>query len=53
MAKTSKRPRVFYGWWVVAASSLIAGVGSVNTMGFSVFFIPLSREIGVSRAVLS
>ena len=37
----------------MAAGSIIAGIGSINTMGFTIFFIPISQELGLSRAVLS
>lgn len=53
LTKRLKRPKVFYGWWIVASSSLVAGIGSVNTLGFTVFFLPLSHELGLSRAVTS
>ncbi len=50
---SNKRGRVFYGWWVVAAGSLVSGLSTLNTLGFTVFFIPLSKELGLSRAVTS
>ncbi|MBI2165922.1 MAG: MFS transporter [Chloroflexi bacterium] len=52
-AVTMRSRRLFYGWWVTAASSLIAGLGSINLLGFSVFFLPLSQELGLSRAMTS
>ena len=46
--------RVFYGWWMVATGSLVAGLGSqVNMLGSTVFFLPISRELGLSRTVIS
>ena len=43
--------RVFY---VVAAGSVVAGLGSqVNMLGATVFFLPISRDLGLSRAVIS
>ncbi|MBI4236239.1 MAG: MFS transporter, partial [Chloroflexi bacterium] len=53
MTGVFKRPRLYYGWWIVATGSLVAGIGSVNLMGFTVFFLPLSRELGTTRAVTS
>ncbi|MBI2936376.1 MAG: MFS transporter [Chloroflexi bacterium] len=48
-----KRPRIYYGWWVVVSTSIVMGLGSVNTLGFTVFFLPLSQELGVSRATFA
>lgn len=48
-----RRPRVFYGWWIVAVGAFSAGLSSVNNLGFTVFFLPLSKELGLSRAVTS
>ena len=46
--------RVFYGWWIVAAGSVINAVGGgINWYGFTVFFLPLTRELGLSRAATS
>lgn len=50
-----ERPgRVFYGWWVLAACSVI---GALNAgfyyYGFGAFFTPLINEFGWSRAQLS
>lgn len=46
--------RVFYGWKVVAASSVInAAGGGVNHQGFIIFFLPLTRELELSRAAVS
>lgn len=50
-----KRARgVFYGWWVVLAGALIAAVGGgFYFYGFSTFFLPLSAELGLTRASTS
>jgi MFS family permease len=42
-----KKPRFFYGYWVMAACFAIQGIG------FGVFFKPLIAEFGWSRAALS
>lgn len=46
--------KVFYGWWIVAASFIINAFG-VGTFfyGMSTFFTPLEAEFGWSRTVLS
>jgi MFS family permease len=52
--ESPKRPRIFYGWYIVAASftSNMFVAGSY-WQGFQVFFLPLIREFGWSRAGLS
>jgi MFS family permease len=54
MIKKLDLSKVFFGWWMVIATGLIAflGVGFV-AYGFSVIFKPLSAELGLSRAVTS
>ena len=48
-----KRPRIFYGWWVVAAGMGITSLAStLFVYGFSAFFIPWRENFGWSRAVL-
>ena len=53
--KTRRGPfGTFYGWWVVAiafSGQMLAG-GFFNS-GLSVYFLPLSRDLGVSRAAVS
>ena len=47
-----KRPtNVFYGWWVVAAGMVAEAVkhGTV-VKGFSVYFIPIQTDLGLSSA---
>jgi MFS family permease len=51
--RTSRGP-VFYGWWVLALSALISGVGTgIIYHSFTVFFLPLKRDLGVSSAAIS
>lgn len=46
--------RVFYGWWIVVLGSLINGIGvGVIYHSFTVFFLPLKRDLGVSSAAIS
>ncbi|MBI4219664.1 MAG: MFS transporter [Chloroflexi bacterium] len=54
-AETARRPRrVFYGWWIVLASALTNGIGgSVQWQGFTVFFLPVARTLGLSHAATS
>ena len=49
--KKIKSNKIFYGWYIVAASSLNSGIaGSVHWKGFTVFFIPISQSLGLSSA---
>jgi MFS family permease len=46
--------RVFYGWWVVAASMIVLSIGAgFYRLGFGIFFLPLAAEFDTSRAALS
>ena len=46
--------RVFYGWWIVLLGSLNIAVGAgILIHGFSVFFLPLKRDLAVSSAAVS
>ena len=50
----SIRGRVFYGWWIVALGSFIQLVGGgILYHSFTVFFLPLKRDLGVSSAAIS
>lgn len=51
---SKKHPRVFYGWWVVGASFLIAlYTGGVIFYGFTALLEPLANEFGWSYAHIS
>jgi MFS family permease len=46
--------RVFYGWRMVGLVSLIRIVGGgLHQFGFTVFFLPISQDLGLSRAATS
>jgi len=46
--------RIFYGWWIVLLGSLIIAVGSgILYHGFTVFFLPLKRDLAVSSAAIA
>lgn len=46
--------RVFYGWWIVGLGSLINGIGlGIIYHSFTVFFLPLKRDLGVSSAAIA
>jgi len=45
---------VFYGWRMVAAASALRVLGSgLHSFGFTVFFLPLSHDLGLSRTATS
>ncbi len=47
-------PRLFYGWWIVAAGFTIAFyVGGVVFYGFTAIFEPIASEMGWSYAQIS
>jgi hypothetical protein len=51
---TSKRPRVFYGWWIVVVSAIGLFLGApLVIFSFSVFFKPLVVNFHASRAAVS
>src|SRR5256712_10606088 len=44
-------PRIFYGWRMVGLVTLIRVVGGgLHQYGFTVFFLPVSQDLGLSRA---
>ena len=50
----SARPRVFYGWWIVAAATVASTIQSaVFNTGAQALFLPLQREFGATRAVIT
>lgn len=47
-------PKIFYGWWIVVASFLIAVyIGGAVFYGFTAFFEPIAEEMGWSYTQLS
>ncbi|MBI2328039.1 MAG: MFS transporter [Chloroflexi bacterium] len=51
MIKRRRFPRVFFGWWMVLASGILALWGhGYYSYGFSALFKPISSELGFSRA---
>ena len=49
----NRKPKVFYGYWIVSATSLImaASYGTIYT--FAIFFKPLLAEFSWTRAMIS
>jgi hypothetical protein len=46
--------RIFLGWWIVIVGAVINAVGiGVVYHGFTVFFLPLKRELALSSAAIS
>ena len=49
-----RRPRIFYGWYIVAASVFCNAVLSAAFFqGFSAFFLPIERTFGWNRTAIS
>ena len=45
---------MFYGWWIIILGSLINAVGmGILYQSFTVFFLPLKRDLAVSSAAIS
>lgn len=54
MVKNEPKPKIFYGWWIVLASTIANALsGGFYFYGFSTFFLPLVKEFGWSRTVIS
>ena len=50
----NKLTELFYGWRMVAAASALRVLGSgLHSFGFTVFFLPLSQDLGLSRTATS
>lgn len=50
----SHRKPIFYGWWIVAASTVASAVQSaIFNIGASVLFLPIAREFGTTRTVVA
>jgi len=50
-----RAPRtLFYGWWIVAIASVMHCFhGGLYGTGMTVYFLPVARDLGVTRAALS
>lgn len=50
----SRLGSIYYGWWMVAIGSAVRIVGGgLHYYGSSIFFLPVSQELGLSRAATS
>lgn len=46
--------RMYYGWWILVLGSINTAVGmGILYQGFSVFFLPLKRDLALSSAAVS
>jgi len=48
-----KTPRIFYGWYVVAATFAVTFVGFGGAYSFSAFLVSLQQDFGASRGSVS
>lgn len=54
LALSVRRPRIFYGWWVVAAGAGSQALTSALAgQGFGLYFVALQKEFGWSRTLLA
>ena len=53
MFQEEKSPKIFYGWFVVAACFIATFTCGEALWSFGVFFKPMEREFGWSRALIS
>jgi MFS family permease len=54
MFMSSRRPRIFYGWWIVATSALGVCFGApLSVYSFGIFFKSFQHEFHASRAAIS
>ncbi|HLF05480.1 MAG TPA: MFS transporter [Dehalococcoidia bacterium] len=51
---TWKRPKIFYGWWIVVISALDDALkhGTFNR-GFTLYVVPIRAELGIGVAAIS
>ena len=53
-AVSRKRPRIFYGWWLLGAGTVVLAMqGAFMAYGLNAFFVPLAVTLGTSRGALS
>jgi len=48
-----KRPKIFYGWWIVGACFFVATAVGIIFYGFTAIFEPIANEFGWSYAQIS
>ncbi len=48
------KKEIFYGWWILILASLINGIGGgIMYHSFTVFFLPVKRDLAVTSAAIS
>jgi MFS family permease len=53
MGSVTLRPRMYYGWWIVATTFCMALMSMGARSGFGVFVLPMSAEFGWNRSTIS
>ena len=54
MASRGARKGIFYGWWIVVIGLLVNAVpAGLYFIGFAVLFLPITRDLGMTRAASS
>ena len=50
---TSRLDGMFYGWWMVAVGCSMRMLGGgFHLYGFTIFFLPITQELGSARPLL-
>jgi MFS family permease len=52
VSKSTKKSKVFYGWWVLVALVVIGSVGPMARYSLSAFFPAISADLGWSRSLI-
>ena len=51
---TARSKGFFYGWWMVAVGCGMRMLGGgFHLYGFTIFFLPITQELGLTRAATS
>src|SRR5436309_15377455 len=53
MGSATPRPRMYYGWCIVATTFCMALMSMGARSGFGVFVLPMSEEFGWNRGTIS
>jgi len=53
MSSATPRPRMYYGWCIVATTFCMALISMGARSGFGVFVLPMSEEFGWNRSTIS
>ena len=52
-AETAPKPRIYYGWYILASCFILMGIAMISRNSFGLFLKPMLEDFPVSRAALS